>query len=186
MKILTLSADGFEDIELFYPYYRFKEDGHDVVLATPQKKQITGKMGYSVKPDAAMSGHNVKNYDALFLPGGKAPETVRLDSDAVRITKQFMDAGKPVAAICHGIQILISADAIRGRNVTSWPALQDDARAAGAKWHDREVVVDDNLVTSRMPNDLPAFCREFFKVLHAAAAHEKPARIKRPTRRKAA
>jgi protease I len=175
MKVLILSADEFEDLELFYPLYRMKEEGIATVLASPKRGIITGKHGYAVKADASTLGHSPRNFDALIIPGGKAPEVVRQDPNAVKTAGKFMEEKKPVAAICHGIQVLISADVLKGRRVTCWPGVADDATAAGAVFEDAEVVVDGNLITSRMPSDLPAFCRELFKQLSAAEAEEKKA-----------
>lgn len=106
-----------------------------------------------------------EQYDLLFLPGGKGPETVRLEGKALEVCRKFMDEGKPIAAICHGPQVLISAGVVKGHTMTCWKGVQDDLKAAGATVRDEEVVVDDNLVTSRQPDDLPAFCREMMKKL---------------------
>jgi|GEM_PF-31800 len=175
MKILMLSANGFEDLELIYPWYRLRELGAEVVIASPQRGTITGLHGYTVKATAGTTGHNPKSYDALVLPGGKAPEEVRQDVNAVKTAAKFMKSDKPVAVICHGVQILISAQAVKGRRLTCWPALRDDARAAGAGWEDKEVVVDGNLISSRKPDDLPAFCRELVAKLRAVEAEAKKA-----------
>jgi len=175
MKVLILSADGFEDLELIYPWYRLRELGAEVVIAAPERRTITGKHGYVVKPTAGTGGHNPKSYDALVIPGGKAPEELRQDANAVKTAARFMESGKPVAVICHGVQVLISAGAVRDRRLTCWRGIADDARAAGAHWEDREVVVDGNLITSRMPEDLPAFCRELVGKLTAARVEEKKA-----------
>lgn len=165
MKALILAADGVEDVEIQYPYYRLQEAGIEVDVAAPETGPIQGKHGPTVKANMAFSAAKAEDYDVLVLPGGKAPETVRLSDKAVQITKRMMDAGKTVAALCHGPQVLISAGALKGRRATCWPALRDDLKAAGAKYEDSEVVVDGNLITSRMPDDLPAFCRELMKAL---------------------
>ena len=164
MKALIISADGFEDMEMFYPYYRLKEEGWQVDLAAPKTGTITGKHAYGVNVDYPLSGINPEGYDLLVIPGGKAPEEVRLDPDAISIVKHFFDKNKPVAAICHGPQVLVSAGVLDGRKATSWKGVKDDVIAAGAIFQDREVVVDGNLVTSRMPGDLPAFMQEVFKL----------------------
>jgi len=170
MQALILAADGVEDSELLYPYYRLKEAGIEVHVATPGGRDITGKHGYAVAADLALSDVDPSAYDVLVLPGGKAPETVRLDKTAVAVTRKMMDAGKPVAAICHGPQILISADVLQGRRATCYKAVRDDLLASGAEYVDEEVVVDGNLVTSRCPSDLPAFSRELMRRVAAAAA----------------
>ena len=165
MKALILAADGFEDSELLCPYYRLLEAGVKVDVAGPKSGAITGKHGYAVQVDVKFSKLKASDYDLLVLPGGKAPETVRLDEDAVAVTKAMMKAGKPVAAICHAGQVLISAGVLKGRKATCYAAIRDDLKAAGAKYVDRKVVVDDNLITSRHPGDLPAFCREIMKAI---------------------
>jgi len=163
-KILILSADGFEDVELLYPYHRLREEGFEVHIAS-NKDEIVGKHGYKVKVDKKFEEVNPNEYDALVLPGGKAPERVRLDENAIKIVKHFFEEKKPVAAICHGPQVLISAGVIKGRKLTSWYGIRDDVKIAGGKWIDKEVVVDENLVTSRHPGDLYAWMREFVKLL---------------------
>lgn len=167
MKALILAADGFEDSELLYPYYRLKEENIPVHVAGPEKGAITGKHGYSVEADMAFADVQAAGYDLLVLPGGKGPETVRLDEDAVAATRQMMEAGKVVAAICHGAQVLISAGVLEGRKATCYEGVRDDLKAAGGNYSDEEVVVDGNLITSRFPADLPAFSREILKALNA-------------------
>lgn len=165
MKALVLTAEGVEDSEFFYPYYRLQEEGIEVDVAGPTPCHVTGKHGYTVEADLAFAGVKAGDYDLLVLPGGKAPETVRLDEDAVAVTQEIFRAGKVVAAICHGAQTLISAGLLKGKNATCWPGIRDDLKAAGANYSDEEVVVDGNLITSRCPDDLPAFCREVFRAL---------------------
>ncbi|MFW6189011.1 MAG: type 1 glutamine amidotransferase domain-containing protein [Planctomycetota bacterium] len=165
MKALILAADGFEDSELLYPYYRLLEEGIEVDLAGPGVGTITGKHGYEVETERAFGDLNADDYDLLVLPGGKGPETVRLDEDAVAVTRSMCEAGKPVAAICHGAQVLISADVLEGRDATCYEGVRDDLKQAGANYRDEEVVVDDNLITSRFPDDLPAFSREIFRAI---------------------
>jgi len=165
MKALILVADGVEDLEFFYPYYRLLEEGVDVDVASPDGEEILGKHAYDFEPDLSFADVNADDYDLLVLPGGKGPEIVRLEPEAIAITKKMFEADKTLASICHGVQVLISADVIRGKRVTCWPALRDDAKAAGADYVDEEVVVDGNLITSRCPDDLPAFCREIFAAI---------------------
>jgi protease I len=165
MKALILAADGFEDSELLYPYYRLQEAGISATIAGPEVGTITGKHGYSVDTDITFGDVDAGEYDLLVLPGGKAPETVRLDEDAVNATRRMMEDGKVVAAICHGAQTLISADVLEGRRATCYEGVRDDLKQAGADYADEEVVVDGNLITSRFPPDLPAFSREIFKAI---------------------
>jgi protease I len=168
MKALILVASYVEDIEFFYPYYRLREEGWDIDVATPDGQKIVGEHGYSFDPDIKISEANAEDYDLLVLPGGKAPERVRMVPESIEIARNMLEAGKTVAAVCHGIQTLISADVLKGRRATCWPAIHDDAKAAGAEYLDQEVVVDGNLVTSRYPDDLPAFCREMFTAARQA------------------
>jgi protease I len=168
MKALILVASDVEDIEFFYPYYRLREEGWDTDVATPDGRRITGKHGYDFEPNMKISEADAEDYDLLVLPGGKASERVRMVPESVEIARSMLEAGKTVAAVCHGIQTLISADILKGRRVTCWPAIRDDAKAAGAEYLDQEVVVDGNLVTSRCPDDLPAFCREMFAAARQA------------------
>lgn len=160
MRALILIADNVEDCEFFYPYYRLQEEGIEVDVASPNGERIVGKHGYDFQPNLSFADAKGTDYDLLVLPGGKAPEAVRLEAEAVEITRRMFEADKIIAAICHGAQILISADVLRGKTATCWKAIRDDVKAAGAEYVDRAVVVDGNLVTSRGPDDLPAFCRE--------------------------
>uniref|UniRef100_A0A7C2S5L3 Type 1 glutamine amidotransferase n=1 Tax=Archaeoglobus fulgidus TaxID=2234 RepID=A0A7C2S5L3_ARCFL len=165
MKVLILVENDFEDLELFYPLYRLREEGYVVEVASSSLDVRVGKKGYQVKPDLKYDDVVVEDYDALVIPGGKAPERIRINEKAVEIVRRFLELGKPVAAICHGPQLLISAGIVRGRRMTSWIGIRDDLIAAGAEYVDAEVVVDGNIITSRMPDDLPAFCRELIKML---------------------
>jgi protease I len=160
VKALILTADGFEDRELYYPYYRLLEEGFEVDVAAPKRGEVTGKHGYAFEANLGFADVQPDGYDLLVLPGGKGPETVRLDERAVEATRRIFDAGKPVAAICHGAQVLISAGVLQNKKATCWQGIRDDLKAALARYADEEVVVDDNLITSRCPDDLPAFCRE--------------------------
>jgi protease I len=162
-KVLMISADMFEDVELLAPLYRLKEEGIRVSLASMGSGAIKGKHGYEVKPDVTLRDVKPGDYDMLVLPGGKAPASVRKDEDALRVVRHFFEKNKPVAAICHGPQILISAGVMKGRTATSYKSVQKELADAGANAKDREVVVDGNLVTSRQPSDIPAFLRELMK-----------------------
>jgi protease I len=163
MKALIITADDFEDSELLYPLYRLKEEGVEVKVASFGEGRIKGKKGYTKKVDFFMGDVDPDEYDILILPGGKAPERLRLHKDALRIAKHFFEHDKPVAAICHGQQILISAGLVKGKKATCWAGIRDDLIAAGANYVKEEVVVDGNLITSRQPKDLPAFMREIVK-----------------------
>ena len=165
MKILIVSADNFEDTELLVPYYRFQEEGIQVVIASLRKGTIRGKHGYTVDVDKTLNEVDPRKYEALVLPGGKAPGSIRSDTKALEIARHFFKENKPVSAICHGPQILISAGLLKGRRATSYKSVAKEIKDAGAAYEDREVVVDGNLITSRQPSDLPAFLRETMKMI---------------------
>jgi protease I len=165
MKAIIISADNFEDTELFYPLHRLKEEGVAVEVASGKEGAITGKHGYSIQVDLTLNRVKPEEFDLLVLPGGRAPERVRLEEKALEIARYFFDKNKPVGAICHGVQVLISAGVIRGRKATCFIGIRDDLKSAGAQYEDKEVVVDGNLVTSRNPDDLYAFGRELVRKL---------------------
>jgi len=167
MKILIITGEGFEDLELLYPYHRLKEEGFDVIIAS-NKEVLKGKYGMTVKPDTLFDKVNPEEFDALVIPGGKGPERIRIDENALKIAKHFVDAKKPVAFICHGVQVLISIRAVSGRKATCWYGVKDDLIVAGGEFIDKEVVVDENFVSSRHPGDLYAWMREFVKLLNHA------------------
>ena len=165
MKALILSADNFEDSELLVPYYRLKEANIEVTVASLSNVAITGKHGYEVIVDKTLEEINPDDFAILILPGGKAPEAVRQVTKAQEIARSFFASNKPVAAICHGPQILISSGLLEGRHATCYSSVADELKEVGALYEDREVVVDGNLVTSRKPADLPAFMRETMKLI---------------------
>jgi len=165
MKALIISADNFEDSELLVPYYRLKEAGVEVTVASLKRGDIKGKHSYEVAVDKTLDEIKPDDYALLILPGGGAPEVVRKESKALEIARSFFARSKPVAAICRGPQILISAGLLQGRHATCYKSVADELKEAGALYEDREVVVDGNLVTSRQPADLPAFMRETMKQL---------------------
>jgi protease I len=168
MKVLILSADRFEDSELTVPLARLREAGMQVDIGSFMIGPIHGKHGEIVHANRALSQIWPDDYDALLLPGGKAPAALRQDPQALAAVRQFFQSGKPVAAICHGPQILISAGVMQGRTATAYRGVEGELKAAGARYRDAEVVVDGNLVTSRTPADLPAFLREFLRLLQPA------------------
>jgi protease I len=165
MKALMISADDFEDTELLVPYYRLQEEGIDIDLAAPEKGKIKGKHGYEIEANKSIGEVKPEDYDILILPGGKAPAKVRQQKKALEIAKYFFEKNKPVSAICHGPQTLITAGLIKGRHATSYKSVAPEMKEAGANYEDKEVIVDGNLVTSRQPSDLPAFMRETMKKL---------------------
>ena len=165
MKALMISADNFEDMELFVPYYRLKEEGIQVDIASMKKGKIRGKHGYEIEANKTLKEIDPEEYDILILPGGKAPEEVRKDRSAVGIAGYFFRENKPVSAICHGPQTLITAGVLKGRHATCYKSVAPEMKESGALYEDKEVVVDGNLVTSRQPSDLPAFMRETMKMI---------------------
>jgi protease I len=169
MKALILVSDGFEDLTLFLPWYRLREDGFTVHLAAPLMHAVTGLHGYRVEPDARIHEVNPAEYDAVVIPDGPCVEKLRQREEAVDVIRTFaQDGTSRVAAIGHGAQLLISGGVLDGRVVTCDPGIRDDVRAAGATYRDVPVVRDGNLITARGADDLPAFCREFVRALAAA------------------
>lgn len=165
MKALIISADNFEDSELLQPYQYLKELGLEVDIASLKKGNIVGKKGTSVEANLSLEDVNPAEYDLLVLPGGKAPAVLRHNEKVKEIVRHFISHNKPIAAICHGPQILISAGVIEGRRATGYRTVQSELRSAGAIVEDKEVVVDGNIVTSRQPSDIPAFLREIDKLI---------------------
>ena len=163
MKALIISADNFEDSELLVPFYRLKEADVEVTVASTSRRAIKGKHGYEVAVDKTLDEVKAEDFAILVLPGGAAPAVVRKEPKALEIAGSFFSLKKPVAAICHGPQILISAGLLKGRRATCYKSVADELKGAGALYEDREVVVDGKLVTSRQPADLPAFMRETMK-----------------------
>jgi len=161
--IAFLATDGVEQVELTEPWRAVEDAGGTAELVAPKAGQIQGfdhdDKGDTFTVDRVVAEADADSYDGLVLPGGtKNPDRLRTDKGAVDFVRAFVDAGKPIGVICHGPWTLVEADAVRGRTLTSWPSLQTDLRNAGADWVDEEVVVDANLVSSRGPDDLPAFC----------------------------
>lgn len=157
MRALIISADFFEDSELKMPYEYLRELGIDVDIASLKKGTITGKHGLSVDVTMTLDDVDPKRYDLLLLPGGKAPSAIRKEPKALKIAQHFFQEKKPVAAICHGPQILISAGLVKGRVLTAYKSIAQELKNAGALYRDEEVVVDKNLITSRQPSDMNAF-----------------------------
>ena len=165
MKALILSANDFEDTELLVPLYRLREAGFSVDVASLSRDNIRGKHGYEVPVTKVFKDIAPAEYGALILPGGKAPAAIRNDPAVQEIARSFIKEGKPVAAICHGPQILVSAGLLKGRRATCYESVAPELKEAGALYEDSEVVVDGNLVTSRKPDDLFAFDRELMRLL---------------------
>jgi len=164
-KVLILAEDDFRDEELVYPLYRMKEAGFDVVVAARGKKEVKGKFGIPVTVDKEISKCRAKDFDAVIIPGGFAPDKLRMYDEVLDIVREMNAMKKVVAAICHAGWVIASANIIKGKKVTSYVAIKDDMINAGGKWSDKEVVVDGNLITSRKPSDLPAFCKKIIEKL---------------------
>ncbi len=167
-RVAILATDGVEQVELTEPRKALDEAGAKTTLVSPKSGKIKGwqhdHWGEELKVDLALESANADAFDALLLPGGVMnPDQLRMNKQAVQFVRSFFDAGKPVAAICHAPWMLVEADVVSGRSVTSWPSLQTDLRNAGADWVDREVVTDQGLVTSRKPDDIPAFNRKMIE-----------------------
>ena len=165
MKVAILVAEGFEQVELLEPRKALEEAGADTLVVSPAKGAVQGwnhfDKGVKVKVDVPLEQAEASTFDALVLPGGVAnPDQLRTQPQAVQFVHEFFESGKPVAVICHGPWTLIEAGVVRGRTITSWPSLKADLRNAGANWVDQEVVVDKGLVSSRKPQDIPAFNRK--------------------------
>ena len=176
-KVAILVAEGFEQVELTGPRRALDDAGAETKIVSPARGEVQGwnhyDKGDKFKVDVPLAEADAQDFDALLLPGGVAnPDQLRMKPEAVRFVKAFFDAGKPVASICHGPWTLIEAGAVRGRTMTSWPSIKTDLINAGADWVDREVVTDNKLVTSRKPDDIPAFnekmIEEFAEGAHRA------------------
>jgi protease I len=179
VRVAAIMTDGVEESEFMQPAKALREAGATVDVITPEGKSVQAmrhrERGDIIQATADLEGADPGEYDALLVPGGVAnPDALRMNDRAVTFVKELIGRGAPAGVICHGPWMLVEADVVRGRTVTSWPSLRTDIRNAGGEWVDREVVVDKGLVTSRKPDDLPAFCRsiieEFGEGRHAAAA----------------
>ena len=175
-KIAFLATDGVEQVELTEPWKAVKEAGADPELVSLESGEIQGmnhdEKGDTFPVDRTVDEVDASGYDALVLPGGVAnPDRLRMDEQAVEFTRSFFEAGKPVGVICHGPWTLVEADVVRDRTITSWPSVKTDLVNAGANWVDEECVVDEGLVSSRKPDDLPAFCSKIVEEF-AEGVHE--------------
>jgi protease I len=176
-RILIIATNGYEDSELLEPRKRLLAAGAEVVLASLDTKEIKGDRGALIHPDIVVDDVDEADFDGLLLPGGvKNPDTLRMSDTVVDLIRAFDDAGKPIGAICHGPWLLVEADIVQGRTVTGWPSIRTDLENAGGEVVDEEAVTDDNLVTSRKPEDIPAFTDAFVKLVESAeVVAEEPA-----------
>lgn len=169
MRALIISADLFEDSELVEPLRQLRAKRVEVDVAAPQKGPIVGKHGHTVSAGRALETVEPEAYDLLILPGGEAPASLRNNPEAVAVARHFLEAGKPVAAICHGPRVLIASGLLAGRSATCYRDMKAELEAAGVNYRDREVVVDGNLITSRQPADIPAFMQAIFRIMGLTA-----------------
>jgi protease I len=166
-KIIQLVSNDFEDLELWYPVLRLREEGATVnIVGEKAGEKYIGKYGVPIVSDHSFSEVDATDYDAILVPGGWSPDLLRRFDDVLQMVRTMDEHGKPIGQICHAGWVLISAKILNGKNVTSTPGIKDDMTNAGAIWHDEPVVVDGHLVSSRRPPDLPDYMREFIKVLN--------------------
>ncbi|MDP3515334.1 MAG: type 1 glutamine amidotransferase domain-containing protein [Sulfuritalea sp.] len=164
-SIAILVENNYQEMEVWYPIFRFQEGGAEVSIIGPVAGRYLSKLGYPVVADTQADMAKGKLFDALIIPGGFAPDLMRLSSEMIEMVGHHVEKGRVVAAICHGSWMLASANAIRGKRVTGAPSIKDDLNNAGGHYEDAEVVCDGNLITSRKPSDLPAFCRAIVSTL---------------------
>ena len=192
-KVLILTGDAAESLEVMYPYQRLLEEGYDVQIAAPTKKKLhfvvhdfepgydtyTEKPGYSWNADLAFADVNPAEFVAVVIPGGRAPEYIRNNADCQRIVRHFFEQQKPVAQICHAAQVLLAAGVLKGRKTAAYPALEPDVRAGGAEFVNSEAVIDGQMISARAWPDHPAWMREFIRLLRLKA----PVQVERATAR---
>lgn len=159
-----LVEEQYQDLEVWYPVYRLREAGAKVVVIGTAKKEYKGKYGYPITAERDVREVTADELHGIIVPGGFAPDFLRRHEAPAALVRKVFEQGKPVAAICHGPWLLVDAGVLKGRKATSFFAIKNDVANAGATWSDAEVMVDGNLVTSRKPDDLPAFCREFMRL----------------------
>jgi len=168
MKVAVLVEDQYQVLEVWYPYLRLRESGiQTVMVGTGRKKEYGSKEGYPAPEEISIDNVKVSDYDGVVIPGGFAPDILRRHEKVNKFVKDMYEKGKIVASICHGGWVLVSAGILKGATATSFSAIRDDLVNAGAKFVDKEVVVDRNLITSRNPYDLPAFCREILNAFNS-------------------
>lgn len=165
-KVMIFAEDHYEDLELWYPKIRLEEEGAKVIVAGTGEKHYNGKNGYPLEVDGNIKDYKAKEFDAVVIPGGWAPDKLRRYNEVLDFVREVHKNNKVVAAICHAGWVLASAGIVKGKKVTCVSAIKDDMINAGAEYFDREVVVDSKIITSRTPKDLPAFCREIIKELN--------------------
>lgn len=168
-KVVIITADNVEDTEFFYPYYRFTEEGYTVDVVTPKGGEFKGKHGISLRNSRSIKDVRPQDYALLYLPGGKAPAELRKNDEVLQFVKTFARSGKPIAAICHGAQVLVSAELVQGRQIACWPEMAKEVALAGGTFVDEALVEDGQFITARMPGDLH---RHLYGALHYLKTHD--------------
>lgn len=168
-SVLMLSAENVHDLEFFYPYYRLSEAGYQVDVVTPDGKEFKGKFGIPFKQVKNAKDVDATRYALLYIPGGKAPEALRKDEAILTLVKRFSENGTPVASICHGAQVLVSAGVVKGKRIAAWPEVESEITEAGGKFANEASVTDGQFITARWPGDLPAHLEAVLEALGASA-----------------
>ncbi len=174
-KIAIVTANGTEDQEFFYPYYRFLEEGYQVDVLTPDGGEFKGKNGAGLKKTMKIEDAEPSDYAMLYIPGGKAPEALKKEEEAIAFVRDFCANGRPVASICHGPQLLAEADVIEGKKIAAWPECESEVSEAGATYKNEECVRDGQFITGRWPADLPALTKAALELLHTSAQKQRKA-----------
>lgn len=175
ISVLFLTANNTEDLEFFYPYYRFIEEGFKVDVATPDGGAFKGKQGLGISETKKITDVKATDYSLLYIPGGKAPAELKKNDDAIALTKAFAKTGKPIAAVCHGPQLLAAAGVINGKQIAAWPEVESELEEAGATYVNQQTCVDDQFITARWPADLPFHVAKTLEALKKAKPIKKAA-----------
>jgi protease I len=175
VSVLILTANNTEDLEFFYPFYRFTEEGFKVDVVTPDGGAFKGKNGLGISQTKKITDVNANDYQLLYIPGGKAPAELKENSAAIALTKAFVKTGRPVAAVCHGPQLLAAAGVINGKNIAAWPEVEDEVEEAGATYVNQQTCVDGQFITARWPADLPFHLAKTLEVLKNSKTVKKAA-----------
>ena len=174
-SVLIITADDTQDLEFFYPYYRLNEAGYTVDVATPKGSSFKGKMGMGLKETLSINDVRPENYALVYIPGGKAPAELRTNDKVLSFVKTFAQSGKPIAAICHGPQVLISAGLVRGKKIAAYSEVAKEVEEAGGHYSDEALAIDGQFITARVPGDLPRHLCGVIDALEGKAAVRKPA-----------
>lgn len=174
-KVLIITADNTEDMEFFYPYYRLNEEGYDVDVATIDGKSFKAKKGYEFKQTSKLKDLRPEEYALIYIPGGKAPSALRDDKHVLEFVQQFARTGRPIAAICHGPQVLVTADLVRGKKLAGYPGIKEEIEKAGGQFSDEALAIDGQFITSRLPGDLPRHLSGVMQALQAGGRGQRAA-----------